>query len=48
LIWFENVDIDTFFPRCYDLNDTQEFEDFIEDYKISQAESVLKDFQEKI
>ncbi len=25
LIWFNNVDIDTFYPRCYDLNDEIEF-----------------------
>lgn len=31
-----------FFPRCYDLNDTSEFEDFIEEFKLCAAESLLK------
>lgn len=29
LIWFRNVDIDTFYPRCYDLAIGEELEDFI-------------------
>jgi len=29
LIWFNAVDIDTFYPRCYDLAITEELEDFI-------------------
>lgn len=37
LIWYENVDYETFFPRCYDLGDITDFEDFIEDYKISKV-----------
>lgn len=42
LIWFHEVDCYKFFPRCYDLNDTTEFEDFIEEFKLSEAESTLK------
>ncbi len=26
LIWFNNVDIDTFYPRCYDLNDNEDYD----------------------
>lgn len=29
LIWFNNVDIDTFYPRCFDLAIQEELEDFI-------------------
>jgi tubulin monoglycylase TTLL3/8 len=42
LIWFNNVDIDTFYPRCYDCNDEGEFEDFLEDFKTTKAEAILK------
>ena len=29
LIWFNNIDIETFYPRCYDLSLTEEQDDFI-------------------
>jgi tubulin monoglycylase TTLL3/8 len=29
LIWFNNVDIDTFYPRCFDLGIEEEMQDFI-------------------
>ena len=29
LIWFNSVDIDTFYPRCYDLGMQEELDDFI-------------------
>ena len=29
LIWFNSVDIDTFYPRCYDLGLTEELDDFV-------------------
>ena len=29
LIWFENVDIDEFYPRCFDLIEGGELDDFI-------------------
>ena len=29
--------MDTFYPRCYDLADTGDFEDFLEDYKLSKS-----------
>jgi len=44
LIWHENIDIDKFYPRCFDLFDSIEFEDFIEEFKLSKAESILKDY----
>lgn len=36
------VDQNTFFPRCYDLSDEGDFEDFLEDYKFTYAENYLK------
>ncbi|KAL4480394.1 hypothetical protein ABPG74_020910 [Tetrahymena malaccensis] len=42
LVWHENVDIDTFYPRCFDLNDPEDFENFVEEFKSSKAESILK------
>jgi tubulin monoglycylase TTLL3/8 len=42
LIWFNNVDIDSFYPRCFDCNDENDFEDFLEDFKTTKAESILK------
>ena len=33
LIWFNNVDIDTFYPRCFDLTDTADYEDFLDEFK---------------
>ncbi|CAD8207870.1 unnamed protein product [Paramecium pentaurelia] len=36
------VDPNTFFPRCYDLSDEGDFEDFLEEYKFTFAENYLK------
>ena len=47
LIWYNNVDIDLFYPRCYDLNDNSEFNDFISDFKIQKAENILKIFKRR-
>jgi hypothetical protein len=30
-----------FFPRCYDINDVKELEDFYEDFKYTFAKRVL-------
>ena len=42
LIWFNSVDIDEFYPRCYDLAITEELEDFIQEFKQVKAVSYLK------
>jgi len=42
LIWFSNVDINTIYPKCYDLSDDKDYEDFIEEFKFNKAESILK------
>jgi len=44
LIWYSNVDIDTFYPRCFDLADPAELADFCEEFKTVKAECILKDF----
>jgi tubulin monoglycylase TTLL3/8 len=36
------IDQNTFFPKCYDLSDEGDFEDFLEEYKFSFAENYLK------
>jgi tubulin monoglycylase TTLL3/8 len=41
-IWYQNDDIDEYFPKCYDLNDVAEFDDFVEEFKFSQAVAILK------
>lgn len=41
LIWYENDDVDQFYPRCYDVNDVAELDDYLEDYKFNQAIATL-------
>ena len=42
LIWFSNVDIDTFYPRCVDVSETSDKEDFISEFKATRAECIVK------
>jgi len=44
LIWFNNIDIETFFPRCYDLSLEEECDDFNQEFKAVKAECVLKKY----
>lgn len=44
LIWFNNVDIDTFYPRCFDLAIQEELEDYIQEFKAVKAECYVKTF----
>jgi len=37
LIGFHLIDIDVFYPRCYELNDSKGFDDFIEDFKLTKV-----------
>lgn len=41
---YRGIDIDTFFPRCYDLGERVDLEDFIDDFKITKVMSVLRKF----
>jgi tubulin monoglycylase TTLL3/8 len=42
LIWWNNVEVDTFFPKCFDLTDGAELEDFKQEYRFQRAESILR------
>lgn len=41
---YRGIDVDSFFPRCYDLSEKVDFEDFLDDYKITKCLSNLKIF----
>ena len=41
LISISGVDIDHFYPRCFDLGDSQDFDDFLEEFKFSKVILVL-------
>jgi len=43
---FKNIDIDNFYPRCYDISERNDFEDFMEDFKITKVISLLKEFSD--
>ena len=36
--------MDKFYPRCFDLADLGDFENFIEEYKYTYCESILKKY----
>ena len=41
-LYYLNISPDDFYPRAYDLSDKQDIEDFIEDFKVSKAISLLR------
>ena len=41
-LYYKGIDPNNFFPRCYDLSDKSDMGDFIEDFKINKAISILK------
>ena len=42
LKWHYNVDQDTFYPRCYDVTQSDEWLAFTGEFKLSAAQSVLR------
>lgn len=45
--WWSSTPIDQFFPRCYNLSEGIETEDFKQDFRVCRAESILKKFVKK-
>ena len=43
LTWFDGTEVDSFYPNSYDLADV-EVPDFIEEFKLTKAESILKSY----
>lgn len=43
-MYFCGIQIENFFPRCYDLSEKYDYEDFLEDFKTNKAISILKKF----
>ena len=43
----KEIDIDTFFPKTYDLFDHADFEDFLEEFKFTFAVSLLFELREQ-
>jgi tubulin monoglycylase TTLL3/8 len=41
MVWVNNIDIDTFYPKCFDLNDDDDYAHFQEYFKICKAQSIL-------
>ena len=44
LAYHNQIDFDTFYPKCYDLSDLVDFESFIEEFKFGFAEVVIRRF----
>jgi tubulin monoglycylase TTLL3/8 len=47
LVWWSNIPQDQFFPKCFDLTDFREQDDFLEEFKVNRAEALLKKFKRK-
>lgn len=48
LVWFNSVDIDSFYPQCFDVSESADLQDFITEFKILKAECVLKQYQSNL
>lgn len=42
--WACDQDYREYYPRCYDLSDQEQLEEFLSDFKLTKAESILKLF----
>lgn len=43
IVWHQSLDIDTIFPRAYDLNEPRDMEAFVQDFRYGFAEGLLKE-----
>lgn len=41
LIWWTPVDVNVFFPKCYDLTDGNELEDFKQEYRFQRVSEMI-------
>jgi tubulin monoglycylase TTLL3/8 len=48
LVWFKNIDIDSFYPRCFDFTQEEAASDFIEEFKTVKAQSTLMTYVREI
>ena len=48
LLAWTSIDPDTFFPKCYDLTDPEDFDSFKEMFMLIKAESIVKKFYHDI
>jgi tubulin monoglycylase TTLL3/8 len=37
MIWYNTIDPNTFYPRQYHLKDSEDYEEFLSDYKATKA-----------
>ena len=42
LIWWSNIEIDSFFPKSFDLTENEELEDFKNEFRFNKAECIVK------
>ena len=45
-LYYLNISPDDFYPRAYDISESQDIQDFIEDFKVSKAVALLRKCQE--
>lgn len=48
IIGYNLIDVDSFYPRCFELNDLSDFDDFIEDYKFTKVCLFLINYKYKL
>mmetsp|Transcript_3502 Transcript_3502/g.5971 ORF Transcript_3502/g.5971 Transcript_3502/m.5971 type:complete len:669 (+) Transcript_3502:853-2859(+) len=44
LVWWSTIPQDQFFPKCYNLTDLKELQEFKEDFRVNRAEAILKKY----
>lgn len=48
LIWWNNVAIDSFFPKCFDLTEGEELDDFKNEFRFIKAECIVKNYVKEV